>query len=156
MKRWNLAGARNRGKRSGRASTRIPTVTPRDPRVFQFAQSLPLPSPVLSCLHLRRSRWPVIDPLANFQMLRRYGHDVTRRRRTEDEGARERARLALPLEDTRYPASPTGECISQTSDLHQIDPLSQQDQLYARGVFLSSPVRYHESPAVSARAAARR
>lgn len=28
-------------------------------------------------------------------MLRRYGHDVTRRRRTEDEGARERARLAL-------------------------------------------------------------
>lgn len=53
-----------------------------------------------------------------------------------------------------YTAGRPGEeegCISQTSDLHQIDPLSQQDQLYARGVFLSSRSCTRSGSAVSER-----
>lgn len=138
-------GARNRGKRSGRV-TRIPTVTPWPARVFQFAQPLPsTPPPTASPASPAplAFHWPIIDPFANFQMLRR---KQTRRQRDGNAHESESAGISGGVS-----APPTGQCISQTSDLHQIDPLSQQDQLYARSVY-SSPLF---GPAVSARAARR-
>lgn len=51
--------------------------SPRDPRgVLPVGAIATLPPPH-SCLRaINVPGWPVIDPLANFQMLRRYGHDV--------------------------------------------------------------------------------
>lgn len=106
--------------------------SPCDPRLpVRAIATLPLvPSAPLSF------RQPIIDPFANFQMLRRYRHDVTGR--PEDDGARRALSAGITTGICAGRERAEEKCISQTSDLHQIDPLSQQDQLYARGVFLSS------------------